>query len=145
MTGAHLKADCVTCHKPVENGRRLGPALPVDDLLSGPMRFDCARCHEDPHGGDFDGVGMPQEWQGRVGCARCHGTEDFRALPSGNFDHNVWTAFALNGAHTQTLCRDCHGVTENGKIVLAPFEVLAAGQARACECHDSPHRGCSTG
>ncbi|MCA9003590.1 MAG: hypothetical protein KDB61_16820, partial [Planctomycetes bacterium] len=104
----------------------------------------CAECHEDPHGSRFDGVAMPQVLEGREGCARCHGMESFNEIPSGRFDHSVWTAFALEGSHQQVRCTECHGADESGNLVLGTFEKYGHGDPRVVEvpceaCHDDPH------
>jgi len=95
---AHVAAgfptDCVTCHTP---------------LAWRPARFvhtgtaECYSCHRS----DYEGTTGPAHVAAGfpTNCATCHSTRSWQ--PS-TFDHAA-TAFALTGAHRQTLCASCHG------------------------------------
>jgi predicted CXXCH cytochrome family protein len=91
---AGFPTDCVTCHS---------------SLAWRPARFDhagatdCYSCHK----ADYDRTTNPAHAAAGfpTACATCHTT---RAWQPSTFDHSA-TAFALTGAHRQTLCASCHG------------------------------------
>jgi len=88
LTGAHLAAPCVACHKNPELGQRTLQFRIPDQ--------DCLACHRalDPHGGQF----------GDRTCDECHVTDSF-TIP--NFDHSR-TRYPLDGAHRTVPCASCH-------------------------------------
>ncbi|MCP5020706.1 MAG: hypothetical protein GY930_02920, partial [bacterium] len=142
LIGIHERTECIDCHGPGEDVR-----LAAARKRNVGVKVHCAECHEDPHGKSFDQVAMPQVVEDREGCERCHGQESFRELPGGRFDHGLWTAFDLRGAHRQVRCSECHGVDEKGALKLGEFESLAnvdpKAASMACEaCHESPHGQC---
>ncbi|MEO0480779.1 MAG: cytochrome c3 family protein [Planctomycetota bacterium] len=144
--GAHAQADCESCHprsqEPDETGRRFGRVSDHYGSFQG-----CATCHEDPHGGVFDREGLPA----RIAiaqpdgsnaeasdCARCHGEVSFRFLHT-DFDHERWTGFALDRAHSKASCSVCHeplrDATETGRT-------FAEAKGTSCaSCHEDVHRG----
>ena len=118
LLGRHTELACKECHEHAD----------AELLPEGAHRFlglqrDCASCHEDPHGGRM-----------QFACATCHGQLTFedRVVPS----HDRW--LALDGAHGELDCRDCHGADDaNALERLRPGDHAAA---RACaDCHASPH------
>lgn len=88
LTGAHLAAPCLACHR--------NPAIGQETLQFRIVGQDCLACHAslDPHGGQFDA--RP--------CDECHVTDSF-ALPA--FDHTR-TRYPLDGAHRTVPCASCH-------------------------------------
>lgn len=80
LTGAHLDALCVKCHRD-QTAYRGTPST-------------CIGCHraDDAHKGAYG-----------TGCATCHSTRSWAST----FDH-ARTRFPLTGAHTSLLCTKCH-------------------------------------
>ncbi|RMI00124.1 MAG: cytochrome C [Calditrichaeota bacterium] len=89
--------NCTKCH---ETGKKISPPKCLDchtllqeriraglGLHAQPDHRQCADCHSDHHGRDFDMV----HWEG--------GME--------NFDHDL-AGYPLEGAHARVECRDCH-------------------------------------
>ncbi|MCA9545267.1 MAG: hypothetical protein KC613_12775 [Myxococcales bacterium] len=82
LEGRHSEQPCYRCHP---NGTET-----QDDTVQ-----DCAFCHRDPHGDQFD----------KAPCDRCHrGFERFR-IPL--FDHTL-ARFQLAGRHLEVECLGCH-------------------------------------
>ena len=106
-----------------------------DRLMAGEV--GCVDCHADPHGGLFDRPTMPREYGGATGCARCHDETSFRVLE--DFDHRLWTGFALQGAHMDAGCDSCHV-----RRVRPDAEGRTWGRAQGtgcADCHQDPHGG----
>ncbi len=80
LTGAHIKAECKSCHKSVS-------------FKDAPMQ--CNACHE-----------KEDKHKRRLGvdCESCHNT---RTWKSWDFDHDK-TSFRLDGAHRKVECEACH-------------------------------------
>jgi hypothetical protein len=118
LDGEHLELACSECHVNAE----------VDVLAAGERRFrgldrDCASCHEDAHEGRM-----------QVGCARCHGQEEFGRLRS--LGHEV--DLPLLGGHADLDCRTCHAETGYHSLERMGRELY--GEKRVClDCHTSPH------
>lgn len=124
LTGGHRKVACSRCHD---------PARGLEQFAATPTA--CAACHEDVHNGQFDRAGRPEEIRGLAGCARCHDTESFKAVRWNSDDHRVWTGYALDGAHAETACAQCHPRA-------ATYAKTFGGASRECAaCHADPHRG----
>ena len=137
LLGAHAQSDCESCHPRAAQADDRGRSFGRVEQHFGPFR-DCATCHADPHGGDFDRPGSPRQVEGRRSCARCHGQASFRAFPDG-FDHELWTRFPLDGAHGEIGCSACHAPQP-----AEPSGARSLGRAsgRACaDCHADPHAG----
>lgn len=81
LTGAHVKATCMSCHAG-QRWKGLGAA--------------CISCHakDDSHRGSRG-----------TNCASCHKTSSWKAA---TFDHSG-TGFPLLGAHATASCAGCHG------------------------------------
>jgi hypothetical protein len=137
LTGAHLGVSCTRCHEvPTAGGAAAGKPCPRK--FSG-VATDCASCHADVHGGMFDGPGRPAEVRGERTCARCHGTDSFRALAAKTFDHGLWTGYALSGAHAKAECAACHGRAAQPD---ARGRTLGRAAGSSCQsCHSDPHAG----
>ncbi len=123
LTGAHDAVACTTCHDQVVAGVR---------QFVGTKR-DCKSCHDDIHRGRFDEREQPSQLNGREGCARCHDTNSFQRVRA-EFDHALWTGYALAGAHQNVACAQCHdrpAATRLGSVV-----------GKACaDCHVDRHAG----
>jgi nitrate/TMAO reductase-like tetraheme cytochrome c subunit len=92
LDGAHLLADCQSCHTPAAQGRLA--------FVGRPTR--CEGCHlatytatRDP---DHRAAGMSTD------CTSCHST---LAWERARFDHAA-SGFPLTGAHAGLTCNDCH-------------------------------------
>lgn len=128
VDGAHRAVACARCHEaPTGDASRRFAGTPSD----------CAACHVDVHRGAFDSEGVPHAIGGRTGCARCHGTDSFRdELPG--FDHERFTGFGLDGAHTRADCTACHGRAAEPD---AHGRTLGAAPRACAACHEDPHAG----
>ncbi len=147
LDGAHVEADCDSCHAPAEE-------------LGGAPRFHgldhtCESCHSDAHRGFFEEVlgTHPAKESGPLAvshgdCARCHDTTSFGTahLQDGkqSFDHEFWTGYALTGAHGTAECTSCHVPTDtpdaNGRLFGAIEDIY--GSVTGCaSCHDDVHEG----
>lgn len=119
----HASVACASCHAPELpfDGRHPDPTAP------GYLRHQdtCQGCHEDSHGGQFDGR--------YDRCLDCH--EHKRFLPPA-FGHEAHAEqYALTGAHSAIPCRACHDDVDTG---VRRF----VGTPSACRaCHESPHAG----
>lgn len=127
LEGAHRATPCHACHTKTDEAPRRFVGTPQD----------CAACHTDPHGGQFDLATKPRVVEGRSGCARCHDAASFASVRS-DFDHALWTGHALLGKHARTACSDCHGRHERPD---AKGRTLGTAARRCAECHADVHRG----
>lgn len=121
LDAPHDRAACDDCHS---------PHAPRFDLrYPGRGPDECSACHEDVHGGQFDGGVFAG------GCLVCHTRHEFEPHAFG-LDQHALTAFALDGAHASAECRACHEVELEG----APRTFH--GTERRCEaCHTDAHEG----
>lgn len=88
LTGGHKAVACNVCHlKEKESGVRRFAHTPTD----------CARCHREPHGGQF---GREKNL-----CARCHSVS--QAWKNVIFNHDS-SPFPLGKAHEHLACNRCH-------------------------------------
>ena len=137
LLGAHAQSECESCHprsrKPDRTGRTFGRVAQCFGKLTG-----CETCHKDVHAAVFDAPGRPRQVAGRTGCARCHDESSFRTV-SIEFDHGKWTGFALDGAHADCGCNDCHAPLkepdENGRTFARTKGPLCS------DCHEDNHAG----
>jgi hypothetical protein len=105
LNGAHgrIASDCFACHEGNYNG----------------TPNSCFGCHAEDYNQTTDPSHLASQFP--TECTLCH-TES--AWEPSNFNHNE-TIFPLTGAHTTTLCADCH---ENGYT----------GTTTICsECHEA--------
>lgn len=93
LTGAHRTVDCNDCH--------------TDGYSGTPT--ECFACHE----GQFNSATDPRHEQPEFDpdCAVCHTTESWE--PS-TFDHNSYTDYLLEEAHTELNCNLCHALDYDG-------------------------------
>lgn len=123
ITGRHLKATCLGCHKTKSADGLLKPpstkawAPPRDVRLAGAL-LTCVSCHADPH---LTQVG--------VECEKCHSDADWNPT---RFDHNRDSTYKLEGAHRAVACIGCHPKELNaGKAVMRLRPVGSA----CTDCH----------
>jgi Cytochrome c7 and related cytochrome c len=115
LFGAHLQAQCSTCHG--ANNVLLFPKPAGQD--------DCVACHKPEYDQQHTGSGFP------VTCADCHSTTTFTGA---TFDHST-TPFKLVGAHVQAQCSACHGANN---VLLFP---KPANQDECIACHQTDYDG----
>jgi len=137
LDAPHDALDCDACH-----ARDLGPDASFGERFPGRMRDDCAACHDDAHGGQFD-TGSTSAFAGAV-CIDCHTREAF--APHG-FDlarHGA-TEFPLTGAHASADCASCH-VPDHPTIEGDGDPLVFADAGSSCSaCHTDPHGGIFAG
>ena len=122
LTGSHLKAQCVDCH------RQQPSADPNNTGLVHRLYRDtptaCAACHADIHRGQFlkeDGVA----------CDRCHGST--AKWTAERFDHNRDSQFTLEGVHLDVDCQACHpSVRQSDGQYVVQYRPLGS---RCEDCH----------
>ena len=105
LFGAHVTADCATCHTA---GRFTGIAT------------DCFSCHQ----ADFTKTKNPDHTTGQLShdCTTCHTSMNWN---TSTFDHSKST-FQLTGAHTGVECATCH---RGGKFTGAPTTCFGCHQS----------------
>jgi len=90
LTGAHIKVDCIGCHKIEDkNGKKYQAFKNI------PFQ-NCNYCHKDVHKGSLG-----------QNCASCHQTSSFKQINASAFDHNR-TKYPLIGKHRLVSCNNCH-------------------------------------
>jgi hypothetical protein len=124
LDGAHGAANCSDCHAPLrpatEAGRTWAPA-------AGP---NCADCHQDPHGGQFDVPSAVAGAPAQADCAKCHGdTSSFAKL---RFRHNWDSRFKLDETHAALDCAQCHSVEPIGGVPMVRYAPLGT---ECTDCH----------
>lgn len=117
-----MDAQCLDCHKEIDWQVQRGLGLHGRDKLA-----ECARCHPDHAGLDFELI----HWE--------DGGPD-------RFDHDR-TGWPLTGRHASTACRDCHKKRfQVGEVVehikRADPDRSWLGLVRECTgCHEDRHQG----
>lgn len=148
LEGAHDRIDCEACHVPARepdaSGRVFGRSAAA--LAGSEEGAGCAACHEDVHGGAFDRgapAQRPARFEGRQGCARCHTANSFRELRDVRFEHELWTGFALDGAHDAIACQACHGSAPEGSARTLGLvrEHYGREVSECADCHRDVHAG----
>lgn len=139
LSGKHSAVDCSKCHQPKDRA-----ATSKARAASVKFRWKstvCADCHGDAHAGQLS----KRDDGGR--CESCHKVEGF-APSLFTVDHHAQTPFALDGAHRDVACKECHG-TSREPAASAPktLKLGSAGvffhpSAKECrDCHLDPHTG----
>jgi Cytochrome c3 len=123
LDAPHDGLECMACHDPE-----------VSDFAErhpGRLQTDCAACHTDPHGGQFEGQGKVQPAQG---CITCHSLEAFAPHLFDLQAHGT-TDLPLDGAHAELDCSACHADP------IPPAVRQFQGIASRCEdCHADAHK-----
>ena len=148
LTGGHVKVACADCHKPLTAAIAALPAASASDpAFTRSLRQyhfasrTCNACHTDPHQ-------VPVT--SKLTCENCHTTDKWQDTRS--FDHST-TKFALERAHKEVKCIECHKPPSPGLTVTAkpapggvpakPAPGFSNTPSRCFECHESkdPHGG----
>ncbi|MEZ5988207.1 MAG: cytochrome c3 family protein [Planctomycetota bacterium] len=117
LIGAHGKVQCTACHAPLARPDDRGRSL---DRAKG---RECASCHDNPHGAQFEALG-------RTDCTRCHAPRaSFSDLV---FDHDVNSRFALGERHAKVPCASCHKTEQHEGRDMVRYKPVPA---RCVDCH----------
>ncbi len=119
----HDDVACQACH---------GAApTPFGERFPGRDPDRCGVCHDDPHGGQFDG--------GRTGgdCLSCHAREAFQPSQIDVARHGADGGFPLDGAHRAVACARCH---KPAGSAASPVRYADLPE-RCIDCHRDPHAG----
>jgi hypothetical protein len=109
LRGAHVAADCESCHTPAAPGRLAFVNLPRDCVSCHMPQFQAAKTPVDHVAG-----GLSQD------CAPCHTPT---VWTNARFNHNA-SGFPITGAHRALTCVQCHG------------DGVYAGKSTTCvSCH----------
>ena len=126
LTGAHRAVTCTGCHEEHDDD---GIRQFVGTARS------CKVCHTDAHAGQFahtlDGGD----------CDSCH-RDDSSTFSLRPFDHGAFTGHALQGAHQNADCDECH-VPQLYRVASQTVEAQRfVGTPTECaDCHRDVHRG----
>lgn len=131
LEGSHGAVACAGCH---------ARSHPDEPRVFAGTAHDCAACHEDAHRGRLGGDGADAH-----DCGRCHATTLFAEVDRGDFDHDRWTAFALEGRHADAACEACHPAGREpdplGRAFGFVHEVFDGPADDCATCHADVHRG----
>ncbi len=126
LRGAHLELRCTACHEPMrradEHGRTWKPAAGKQ----------CADCHADPHGGQFNETDLVGEF---ARCDRCH-TETAEFADS-QFDHDTDSEFPLEEHHATLECVACHQPVPIEGVTIVRYKPLGM---ECIDCHGVQER-----
>lgn len=125
LRGRHASVSCSACHDaPGVKGKN-------------PSFAHCRDCHTDPHAGTATLAGAV------VDCAACHGVAGFK-LPTYTVAQHRNARFALEGAHQQVTCEQCHLKNPAGTTpaLLGSAGILMRPAFAQClDCHRDVHGG----
>ncbi|SMF36384.1 cytochrome c3 family protein [Pseudobacteriovorax antillogorgiicola] len=132
LRGKHAQNQCIDCHKPGNQGKKLA------DFRWVGLNKSCGSCHADYHG---YGNTKPKRMPSLSNCAQCH--NEFGWKQNIQFNHNSQTIFPLEGKHLRNDCFQCHvtlkGQTK-GKTNERRIYHFKSLTTKTCEtCHKSPH------
>lgn len=117
LTGAHVMADCTSCHAPTAQGQM---QFVNRSTVCESCHLPAAQMAKDP---DHDAAGFSRQ------CERCHAPTNWNRA---RYDH-ANTSFPLTGAHLRTTCQGCHS------------DRVYAGKGSACvSCHQVDYTGTTT-
>ncbi len=116
LEGAHIATPCFACH------------LPDDKWEFRNIGERCVDCHEDVHEGFIAAEFYPNQE-----CTTCHTNDNWT---DNLFDHTL-TEFALEGAHAEVACLECHTAdVANGENQWAGF---VETPMECASCHENVH------
>jgi hypothetical protein len=135
LDGAHAKTECNACHE---------KATPESPRTFQGTDSTCEACHLDAHGGFFATALAEFERPKHGDCEACHTTTTFSESMEGGFDHELFTDFAIRGAHAQSECASCHPSAKAPDASGRTFGRVEEhyGPFVGCvTCHADPHQG----
>lgn len=135
LDGKHVELACERCH---------GNPAPGEPRQFHGTPSRCEGCHTDAHDGAFAAHAQQLATTPRGSCAQCHTTQAFADLSHDRFDHRDWTGFAIDGAHAQIECTDCHARTPTADGTGRRFGRIprhGEGFGGCATCHGDPHGG----
>jgi hypothetical protein len=96
LDGAHLKVNCIQCHRPAPANAGAAPKPPL--FARTPVR--CSDCHsaKNIHGDQFRTAAREED------CSECHVTQQWDGK---SFSHEK-TRYGLDVAHRNVACEKCH-------------------------------------
>jgi hypothetical protein len=115
LQAKHVAVSCAKCHS---------PAKPQAQRFRNLAFAACATCHPDSHKGEFVARKNGE-------CAQCHTVDGF-APTTFDLAAHATTAFALDGKHVATPCKNCH-------TNPAPRLSWKVAARQCAECHANPH------
>ncbi|MFT5285307.1 MAG: hypothetical protein ACI8TQ_001469 [Planctomycetota bacterium] len=122
LDAPHDLAACKDCHG--------DPGTEFEMNVAARLRGDCRACHEDPHGGQFDG-----EFGDRRECAECH-ADGFFEPHEFSTELHAETKLELLGTHAELDCSECHEDPDPESEAARAFASLS----HRCEsCHLDGH------
>ncbi len=92
LDGKHASVLCRECH--AGKGE-----FKVASMVFRPLEKNCRSCHSDIHRGQFAYLTEKGD------CASCHNPSGWDKL---DFNHDINSRFALEGAHKKVACAECH-------------------------------------
>lgn len=132
--------ECGNCHSPVDwDDTSFDHGRDTEFPLEGSHgELTCNDCHsEDPFADEMDRACVAchledDDHEGHNGreCESCHSAVTWDDI---TFDHDRDTDYALNGAHEDAACNDCH--------VEPIFEKKLKSACNACHVDDDVHKG----
>ncbi|MFT7668188.1 MAG: hypothetical protein ACI8X5_000875, partial [Planctomycetota bacterium] len=139
LIGKHQAVGCYACHSLLNTGSLQREWHGTDSA--------CASCHEDAHDEFFDERLVVLNEATASACSDCHeptgftdAADDFKA------DHERWTGFALDGAHMELECSECHPAAPEFDAFQRRFGRIAEvwgespkKQQPCAACHIDPH------
>jgi len=129
LLGGHRAVPCVECHAELKNQPARIHLLEVQgtarDLSFSTEHETCLACHKASHGDQF------KHRSDGGACEGCHTLDSFRPAP--RFDHERDARFALQPAHRDLPCAQCHPSQD---IRTGGREMIFRPLPRRCrDCH----------
>ena len=123
-SGQSLAAACSECHEDI--GAHIQGGLGLHGTLDAAVSSQCALCHSEHHGNEFQLVNERSFFIAGV------------ADPA-QFEHEL-VGFDMRGRHLELDCTQCH--EHSGQAVLEPGQQRFLGLKSDCRsCHEDPHEG----
>jgi len=123
----HALLSCGDCH----GSPKEAPAATFAARFPGRNGSECASCHDDPHGGQFDDVNAVSS-----DCLACHGELSFHPSLI-DIERHASTGFPLVDSHQAVGCDSCHLADSDSP---AAHRVFRSTPTSCALCHDDPHR-----
>ncbi len=139
LSAPHDRLECEQCHptpsllEVPEAYEESGTFASYAARFPGRQQDDCASCHFDPHGGQFQ-----LDRQDDRACLECHQRQHF-SPPTFDQARHAETGFPLDGGHAQLECTACHTDVEPGDE-LGP--IYASVSTSCSSCHQDVHQAC---